>query len=126
MDMQNKRIMVVDDDKEFLDELKETLMLSGYDLVAVNDSNRALDVAAQEKPDLILVDLKMPNKSGFQLADELKHLQEFTNVPIIAMTAFFKDEYSMLLNICGVRKCLRKPFTPLDVIHHIEEELAQE
>lgn len=41
----NKRIMIVDDNKEFLEELKETLVLSGYDVVAVQDSNIAMDMA---------------------------------------------------------------------------------
>lgn len=130
MEDKRKRIMIVDDDKEFLEELKETLMLCGYDSVAVNDSTVALDVAIREKPDLIILDLKMPQKSGFQLADELRRLEAFTQVPIIAMTGLFnsgyrKDDYRLLLNICGVKKFLGKPFNPLDIISQIEEELAE-
>jgi DNA-binding response OmpR family regulator len=119
----NKKVMIVDDDKEFLEELNETLNLSGYDMVAVNDAGSDVDVAAQTKPDVIILDLKMPKKSGFQLADEIKHLQEIADIPIIAMTGFLKDDYTPLLNVCGIKKCLKKPFNPLDVIAHIEEAL---
>ena len=119
-----KRILVVDDDKEFLEELKETLGLSGYDVVEVNDSVSAVDVARSTKPDLVLLDLKMPGKSGFQLADELRHIAELGNIPVIAMTGFLKDDYIPLINICGIKKCLKKPFNPLDVIAHIETALA--
>lgn len=46
-------------------------------------------------------------------------------VSIIAMTGFFKDEYASLMNICGIKKCLKKPFNPLDVISGIEEVLSK-
>jgi DNA-binding response OmpR family regulator len=122
--MENKKIMIVDDDKEFLDELKETLALSGYDLVAVNDADLVLDEAKKAKPAVILLDLKMPKKNGFQVADELRHFSELQQTPIIAMTAFFKEAYVPLMNICGIKKCLKKPFHPLDVITQIEEALG--
>jgi len=120
-----KKIMVVDDDKEFLEELGEMLELSGYDLVAANDAGSAIEVAKEAKPVVILLDLKMPKKSGFQLASELKYFAELERIPIIAMSAFYKDDYKPLLNICGIRKCLTKPFRPLDVIAEIEEALAE-
>lgn len=121
--MPNKRVLIVDDDKDFLDELNETLALSGYEMTAVNDSLEALDTAARVKPDVILIDLKMPKKSGFQLADELRHLSGLGRIPIIAMTAFYKDEYTPLMRICGIKRWLKKPFNPLDVIAEIEEAL---
>ncbi len=115
-----KIIMVVDDDKEFLEELGETLALSGYALKVVNDPTEALSVAKQVKPVLILLDLKMPKKSGFEIADDLRRLPELGNIPIIAMSAFYKDEYGPLIKMCGIKRCLTKPFNPLDVIAEIE------
>ena len=117
------RILIVDDNREFLDELGELLRLSGYDMVAVGDAESALKAAVKEKPDAVLLDLKMPGKSGFQLAGELRHIPDMDAVPIIAMSGFFKDIYQPLMNICGIKKCIRKPFTPLDVITAIEEAL---
>jgi len=121
--MTNKKIMIVDDDKEFLEELNETLSLSGYDMVSANDPDLALDVAKKERPDVIVLDLKMPKKTGFQLADELRYLAGLDDVPIIAMTGYFKENYSPLLNLCRINKCLRKPFNPLDIIVEIENAL---
>ncbi|MDD2752390.1 MAG: response regulator [Candidatus Omnitrophica bacterium] len=123
--MPDKKVLIVDDDKEFLEELKETLALSGYEMFAVNDSGLALNMATQVRPDVILIDLKMPKKTGFQLADELRHLSGLDHIPIIAMTGFFKDSYGPLLNICGIKKCLKKPFNPLDIIMEIENALAE-
>lgn len=122
----NNRVMIVDDDREFLGELKEMLTLSGYEPIAINNPALVLQKAAKIKPAIILLDLKMPEKSGFQVADELRHYSELQNIPIIAMTAFFKDDYAGIMNICGIKKCLKKPFNPLDVIASIEEELIKE
>ena len=121
--MANKKVMIVDDDSEFLEELNETMSMSGYKMIPVNDSTTAVDIATSEKPDLIILDLKMPGKSGFQLAEEIRRIPALGNTPIIAMSAFFKDEYAFLLSIFGIKKCLKKPFKPLDVITAVETEL---
>jgi DNA-binding response OmpR family regulator len=119
-----RKVLIVDDDKEFLEELQETLHLSGYETVVVNDSSLVAGVASRIKPDVILLDLKMPKKSGFQVADELSHVTELTHIPIIAMSAYFKNDYIPLLNISGIKKWLKKPFNPLDIIAQIEGVLA--
>ena len=118
-------VMIVDDDKEFLEELRETLELSGYELAAVNDPSEVLEAVKTVKPAVILLDLKMPKKSGFEIADELRRLAEYGNIPIIAMSAFYKDEYAMLIRMCGIKRCLTKPFNPLDVIAEIEKALGK-
>ena len=65
----------------------------------------------------------MPGKSGFQIAHELKSSPELQQIPIIAMTEFFKDGYKTFLDICGIKRCLKKPFNPLDVIMEIKAVL---
>jgi CheY-like chemotaxis protein len=120
-----KTILVVDDDRDFLEELEETLRLSGYDIVAVNEALVAVETARVSKPLVVLLDLKMPGKSGFQIADEIKRLPGFQDVPIIAMTAYFKDGPNPLLDICGFDRYLEKPFYPLDVIACIENVLKE-
>ncbi len=116
----NTRVVVVDDDKEFLEELQEILQASGYDLVVVNNSRFALSKIVESKPDVVLLDLKMPGKNGFELATEMNRAFETEEIPVIVMTAYFKDEYKMLMDLCGVKRCLKKPFYPLDVISAIE------
>jgi len=116
-----RTVMIIDDDKEFLEELRETLDLSGYDMVAVNDPLEAVSVAKRVKPAVILLDLKMPKKSGFEVADDLRRLS--ADIPVIAMSAFYKDEYAMLIRVCGIKRCLTKPFNPLDVIAEIERAI---
>ena len=121
-----KKIMVVDDDKKFLEELTETLRLSDYEPVTVGDSNLVLERVLEEVPDVILLDLKMYPKNGFEIAYALKHFVQVDGageIPIIAMTGFYKDGYMNLLDMCGIKRCLKKPFKPLDMIEQIEDVL---
>lgn len=119
-----KKIMVVDDNKEFLEELTELLTLSDYDTEVFTSGMSALKEADKVKPDLILLDLKMNGKSGFQVAEELKEIPGVASVPIIAMTGYYTEkEHAMLMKVCGIKACLTKPFNPLDVITKIEELL---
>lgn len=116
-DRPRKRVMIVDDDDIFLEELKETLEHSGYQTTAISDGEAAVKTAKEETPDLILLDLRMEKKSGFQVASELKG----SHIPIVAMTGYYtRGEHSILMDACRIQACIMKPFNPLDVISKIE------
>lgn len=119
----DSKIMIVDDDKEFLEELNETLKANNYKVVLVSESSKVLGLVCSEKPDLILMDIRMPGKSGFQLAKEIKHDYKISPIPIIAMSAYLQEDDSPLMEMCGIGSRLEKPFTPLDVITRIENAL---
>jgi len=119
-----KKVMVVDDDKEFLDEMVETLRLTGYDPIAASESINAAEEIIQANPDVILLDLKMDKKSGFKVANELMSRPETRDIPIIAITGVFTHhEHSLLLKMCNIKDRLIKPINPLDVIHLIEKSV---
>ncbi|MFZ5802825.1 MAG: response regulator [Candidatus Omnitrophota bacterium] len=124
-ELRTKAVVVVDDDEIFLQELSELLALSGYQTVAVQDPLRVLDVVRKIRPELVLLDIKMPEKSGFEVAHEIRDLPEGGNIPIIAVSGFFKGDKLPLMEICGINAFLRKPFHPLDVIHAIEKLLPK-
>jgi two-component system response regulator AdeR len=118
--VRNKNVVIINDDKESLGDLEEILALSGHDSVVVNDALLAVDAVVQNKPDVVLLELKMPHKNGFELADEINRIFHTKRIPIIAMSAFFKDEFRFLFELCGIRRYFKKPFNPLDVIWAIE------
>ena len=121
--MFSRKVMIVDDDEKFLKDLEEMLAFSGYDIIAAHDPFSVLPIASKEKPNAILLDLKMPGKSGFQVAHELRGSPELQHIPIIAMTRFFKDGYKILMEMCDIKKCIKKPFHPLDLIMELEAVL---
>ena len=122
----NSRIMIVDDNIEFLEELQEMLNQSGYDTEVVPDSANAFAMAHVIKPELILMDLKMSPKSGFQVADELRHSLQMRDIPIVAMTGFFTEkEHVLMMKLCGIKAFILKPFRPVNLISKIEFALGR-
>jgi DNA-binding response OmpR family regulator len=124
--MPRKKVMIVDDDKEFLEELQETLFLNGYEVIKIDDPHRVLDSAGNTKPDIILLDLKMDNFSGFEIADELSRFTKTVHIPVVAMTGFFtENEHASLMSLCGINKCIAKPFSAEQIVTAIEFELRK-
>lgn len=124
--MGGEKIMLVDDDAEFLEELQEIIKLSGYDPISVQESKLVFGVARKVKPDVIVLDLKMEGMNGFEVASKLHRFPETSKIPIIAMTGYFtENEHLPLMELCDMKICLKKPFNPLDIIAQIENVLAE-
>ena len=116
-----KRVMIIDDDKVFLEEISQTLKTSGYETIVVSDSTTAVKEAVECMPNLIFLDLKMDKKSGFKIADELMANPKTRSIPVIAVTGVFtRQEHKLLMKICNIRECLTKPIDPLDIISRVE------
>ncbi len=116
-------IMVVDDDEIFLGELSEALALSGYNMITVSDPTEVVDLASGLKPKLILLDIKMPGKTGIEIAREIRSLPGCADVPIIAMSGFFHDENWLLNEFSGIKRLVKKPFSLTDILRIIQETL---
>ena len=124
--MEKKKIMIVDNDEELLEELEDALLHNGYDIVSINDSTIVLDTADRVKPNLILLDLKMPKMFGYQVAIKLKNFPHTARIPIVAMTGYFtKEEHRELMTTCGIETCLTKPFNFPDMIACIGKVLSK-
>ena len=120
-----KKVMIVDDDKAFLEELAEMIKMSGYTVVTSGKSEEVVKAVKKEKPDVILMDLKMDGLDGFQLVMQIKQHKDICEIPIIMMTGHYNDETDVWLeNSFGVQRFMKKPFNPLDVISRIEETTA--
>ncbi len=122
--MSDNKIMIVDDNKAFLDELKETLYLCGYEPIAVSDSGAAVKTAQRTNPDAIILDLRMDNKNGFQIAEELRQEKSTHSIPIIAMSGYFPIQGNPnLLDLSKMAGRIKKPFSIADLITELEKVL---
>ncbi len=123
--MQNRIVAIIDDNQDSLRELAGILKMGGYRPVLVNDAFWSAETVIQNKPDVILMDLRMPHKNGLALADAINRVFESNKIPIIAMSDLFKDEFKWLMDLCGIKSWLKKPLLPLDVIWAIENEIEE-
>lgn len=106
---QSKKILLVDDDAEVLQAMKIVLESKGYVVVTANDGNAGLAAAEQESPDLVVVDMMMPKKSGFMVLEKLKS-RGMTSPKVIMVTANEGGRHRAYAELLGVDDYLRKPF----------------
>jgi len=119
-----KKIIVIDDDNEFLDEMQDLLSWSGYAPITISDSSKAEAAIRHHKPNLILLDLNMQPVSGAMIAESLQKDPATAQIPIIVITGNYSQErHSILRNKYRIIHCLQKPLNPMDLLTLIEGTL---
>ncbi len=115
--MRQFHILVVDDDQRILNFLRSKLKASGYQVLTATNGVEALEQAQAQEPDLIVLDLLMPKKDGFET---LKELRSFSTVPVIILTAKGADADKIKGFELGADDYLPKPFNPDELVARIE------
>jgi DNA-binding response OmpR family regulator len=103
-------ILVVDDDPEIVTMLSTRLGKRGYKISTAEDGNRAIELAKRERPDLVLLDVMMPGKSGWEVARALKQDPVTQNVKIVMVTAIGERTNEITAPIYGADAHVDKPF----------------
>jgi len=123
--MKYRKIMIVDDDTELLEELSEMLVDSGYQTVAVSEPSRVVDIALDTRPDVALIDMRMPHMNGIQLANALRSHRQTRRIQVVLMSGYFQ-EGRLPLSAPYVDYCyLKKPLLPLGVIDALETMMSK-
>ncbi len=107
-----KRILLVDDDAEIIESLRLALEAQNYEVLVARDGNQGLALIERENPDLIILDMMMPKRSGFLVLERLKRLGEKKH-RIIMITANEGNRHKAYAEMLGVDDYVRKPF-PMD------------
>lgn len=102
-----KKILVIDDDPDLVDVLKVRLEGGGYAVATAFDGKEGLLKLPVEKPDLIIVDVMMPNMDGFSFVQEIKRTDGFSQTPIIVLTG--KELMGGIFKGEGIKDYLLKP-----------------
>ena len=122
-----KRILAIDDAAIVLKRITDALE-EYYDVVTVNTGSRALRYLETEKPDLILLDIRMMPKDGFETLQEIRAMEGRADIPVIMLTGV-EDKKSVMEGIkLGICDYILKPFFPDDLLERIHRalELSEE
>ena len=90
------KVLVVDDDKDYLLAARLLLEAESYDVTTAEDARAAIEELRRSRPDLILLDVRMPEKDGFTFCDELTKDPEFSGIPIVLVTAVAENPGMMM------------------------------
>lgn len=119
----SKKVLVVDDEQSILTLLQYNLEQAGFEVITASDGEQAIEVAEQENPDLIVLDLMLPKLDGIEVCKLLR--QRKMNVPILMLTAK-DDELDKILGLeLGADDYMTKPFSPREVIARVKAILRR-
>jgi len=121
-----KKILLIDDEADLLNLLKERLEFHGYEAVYLNSGKGAVKFILDEKPDLILLDIMLPDKNGYDICLELKNNPQTAAIPVIIFTAKaqWQKDMAALGKFVKADDYLFKPFEAEELLGKIEHLLG--
>jgi DNA-binding response OmpR family regulator len=114
-----KRVLLVDDDPELLESVRLALVMRGYEVLTARDGAEALARVERDRPDLMVLDLVMPRRSGLTVLDRM-HRTAMRSTPIIMMTATDEPRHRDAAKLRGVSVFLSKPFAIEQLLSEVE------
>ena len=118
-----KRILLVDDDAEIIESMRTVLEAKGYTVLIARDGNQGVALAEKELPDLVVLDMMMPKRSGFLVLERLRRSQQ-TPLRIIMVTANEGSRHRAYAEMLGVDDYIRKPFAMDRLLESVSRLLA--
>lgn len=104
-----KRILIVDDDPDIVESVRFPLEKKGYEVFVARDGNQGLTMAEKEAPDLVILDMMMPKRSGFLVLEKLRRTHDVP-IRVIMITANEGSRHKAYAEMLGVDDYIRKPF----------------
>ena len=123
-ELNNKTILIVDDDPEIIESVKIALQSEGYTVFYARDGNQGLALAERENPDLIILDMMMPKRSGFLVLEKLRRTRRVP-IRIIMVTANEGNRHKSYAETLGVDDYIRKPFAMDRLLDSVNRLLGQ-
>jgi DNA-binding response OmpR family regulator len=105
-----KRVLIADDEPDLVTMLMVRLRHEGYEVLIARNGDECVALAEQEKPDLILMDVVMPLKNGYDACEEIKKNPKTARIPVVLMTALNQRENVTIGKHLGARAYVTKPF----------------
>src|SRR5882762_6333774 len=124
MDAYSKRILIVEDNKLDVRLLKDILEWRGYETLQTGDGLEAIDLAVAKRPDLILMDIQLPDISGLEVTRRLRGDERSRRIPIVAVTAFAMGWHEREALDSGCDAYISKPITILGFSHEFSTGFA--
>lgn len=120
-----KNILIVDDEQDVLSSLGSLLRRSGYHVWAVDTGNEGLNVAKRERPDLIILDLILPDKDGSDVAAELLHNKDTQDIPIIFLTSMMRKDEQLADGPMVAKRCIiAKPCRSDEILSLVKDRIG--
>lgn len=126
-DTETKHILCIEDEPEMIDLIRLILGRRGFDVVGAAGGKEGLEKVRQEPPDLVLLDLMMPDMDGWEVYQQIKADDKTKDVPVIVVTAKAQSIDKVLgLHIAKVDDYIAKPFSPQELLASVDKVFGTE
>ena len=122
-----RRILCVEDETEMIDLIRLIMERRGFEVLGAVGGQEGLDAVRREKPDLVLLDLMMPDIDGWEVYRQMKADEDLKNIPVVVVTAKAQSIDKVLgLHIAKVDDYVTKPFGPGDLLESVDRVLENQ
>ena len=126
MESQAKRVVCIEDEPEMIDLVRLILGRKGFEVIGANGGVEGLEAVRRERPDLVLLDLMMPDMDGWEVYQQIKADEELRHIPVVVVTAKAQSIDKVLgLHIAKVDDYITKPFGPQELLESITKILGE-
>jgi two-component system, OmpR family, response regulator VicR len=121
-----RRVVYIEDEQEMIDLVRLILSRKGFEVSGANGGREGLDLVRNALPDLVLLDLMMPDMDGWDVYQQMKAGETTRNIPVIVVTAKAQSIDKVLgLHIAKVDDYVSKPFSPQELVDSVEKVLGR-
>lgn len=119
------QILVAEDERDIRELINFTLMFGGHTVTTVANGEEAVQKAAEIKPDLIMMDIRMPRLTGYEACRQIKTMDDISHIPVVFLSAKGQDEEMKDGLDSGAVAFILKPFAPDELVERVGEILKQ-
>lgn len=119
-----KRVLLIEDEPNIIEAIRFVLSREGYGVDVHSDGATALAAVQTRAPDIVILDVMLPNRSGFEILRELREAEETQHLPILMLTARGQKKDREMAQLYGASQFMTKPFSNSELLSSVAELLA--
>ncbi len=120
-----RHVLLIEDEPNIIEAIRFLLTRDGWEVDTHSEGSDAVDVIQQAKPDLVILDLMLPGKSGLDILRDLREIPELATLPVLMLTARGQSRDRDMAEKAGVSRFMTKPFSNAEVLTAVRDLLAQ-
>ena len=115
-----KSVVIIEDEPFIIEALTFLLENEGLDVRSISDGANAIDFIIKSKPNLVILDIMLPNESGMKILEDIRKMNEISHLPVLMLTAKGQKKDRRAAEEAGVSKFMTKPFDNQELIEHVK------
>lgn len=120
-----RKVLLIEDEPNIIEAVRFLLIREGWDVSAHGDGEDAVDVVLAQRPDLVILDMMLPGRSGMDILRDLRGLPALNGLPVLMLTARGQARDRDLAEEAGVSRFMTKPFSNAEVLTAVRDLVAQ-